>query len=146
MRAISRGRPAVGDLRDATVIVHHQAHRIGVWIAVIEASGLLLNLQEFAIADFGRPEVLIPLQQVSNGGQQTTVAMDVLEGHFDTVAASGCGVGDGTPLYDPRVIVAPGRLRHPHWREDPLPREVGERLPTHARDDDGGEIVTTVAV
>src|SRR5918993_784525 len=72
--------------------------------------------------------------------------MDVLEWHLDTVSAAGCGVGDGAALYDARVIVAPGRLRHSHRHEDPLAREVGEGLPAHARDDDGGEIVATVAV
>ena len=55
-------------------------------------------------------------------------------------------VRNRTILDDARVVVAPGRARHPERREDARAGELGERLTAHARDNDRREVVAGVAV
>ena len=52
MRAVASSGTAVRNLRDTAMIVHHEPHRVGVSLTVVEAAWLLLDLQVRGMSRF----------------------------------------------------------------------------------------------
>src|SRR5215469_13918137 len=94
--------------------------------AVVERPGLLLLSDEGRVTDRRRYEVLVPRQEITNGRQETTIPVDVLERHVGVKSLFGVAVGNRAVRHDARVIVTPGGVRHPQRLEEPLPRELGK--------------------
>ena len=75
--------------------------------SIVELAGCLLQLDYRGVADFRRYEVLIPLQQVADGGQESAVAINVLERHVGMKSVPCVVISDGASFHDVSEIVAP---------------------------------------
>ena len=111
-RAVAGGRSAVIDLAHAFVSADEQPERVAVRAAVVELARALLLGNERGVAHDRRVEVLVPLQQIADRGQQAAVAVDVLERHVGVERAVALVVGDRAALDDARVVVAPRGVGH----------------------------------
>ena len=75
--------------------------------AVAESARLLLLVDKRPIADFRVREILVPLQEVCDRGQQAAIAVNLLERHVRMEAILFLVVRDRAAFDDPCVIVAP---------------------------------------
>src|SRR5262245_66574871 len=100
---------------------------------VVELAGCLLQLDHRGITHFRRYEVLIPLQQVADGGQEPAVAINVFERHIGMKSVPSIFISDRAPFDDTRKIVAPRGMGHAERLKNPLrseERRVGKECRT----------------
>jgi hypothetical protein len=91
-------------------------------------------------------QIAIPLEQVADGGEQATVAIDILKRHVLTPLRSAPLIGNRTVWHDAAKVVTPLCRGHFERCEEFLAAEGLQSRSAHALHQHGGQIVPAVRV
>src|SRR5207302_1738762 len=135
------------DHSQAAVLSNGEAERVRQYGTVGEPALRELPREEVLAADLPGVKVLVPLEQVLDGGHHAALPHEVVVPDADApVAARRRAVRRGTTRYRNRVVVLVVRVRHAQWPEDSLGGEFAQRLAGDALHDDAEDDVSGVAV